>query len=197
VHHHSPSSERNKVVIGAELKRVFADCKTVLEIGSGSGQHALHFAEQLPNIVWQPADLDPYYAGLVLNLTPRPDNILPAIKLNLSQNYWIGDASYDGMFSANCLHIMSWSDVEAFFVRAANQLISGGILCVYGPFRYNGEFTSASNQQFQHWLKMRDQVSGIRDFEAVEQQAALNGFTLLEDVPMPANNQLLIWSKQR
>jgi cyclopropane fatty-acyl-phospholipid synthase-like methyltransferase len=196
MNNYSPSSERNKGAITEQLKRVLSHCENVIEIGSGSGQHVIHFAQELPHITWQPADLGDYFDALALNLTALPDNILAPKKLDLSQNHWLADVQFDAMFSANCLHIMGWQHVVDFFVRARNQLSGGAILCVYGPFRYNGEFTSASNADFQQWLTLRDPDSGIRDFEAVNQQAANNGFTLLEDVTMPANNQLLVWQKQ-
>lgn len=196
MNNYSPSSDRNKDAIAEQLKRVLTDCQNVIEIGSGSGQHVMHFARELPHITWQPSDLSDYFDALALNLTLLPDNILVPQKLDLSQTYWLADVRFDAMFSANCLHIMAWQHVVDFFVRASNQLSCGGLLCVYGPFRYNGAFTSASNANFQQWLTLRDPESGIRDFEAVNQQAANNGFTLLEDVVMPANNQLLIWQKQ-
>jgi cyclopropane fatty-acyl-phospholipid synthase-like methyltransferase len=192
---YSPSSDRNKEVITQQLTQVFAQSRKVLEVGSGSGQHVLHFAEQLPHIDWQPSDLDFYFTGLQENLTERPANVQAPLQLDLSQTPWHPGVDYDGIFSANSLHIMSWQEVIDFFERSAKQLASNGILCVYGPFRYNNEFTSPSNGDFDIWLKNRDVLSGIRDFEAVNQLAHSNGLTLLEDLAMPANNQLLSWIK--
>lgn len=189
----SPSCERNKAVILAQLQQRFADCRQVLEIGSGSGQHVMHFAQHLPHICWQPAELAAEFAALVHNLRDRADNIAAPKQLDLSQVPWIPETRYDGLFSANTLHIMSWQQVVEFFHRAGQQLCEGGILSVYGPFIYNSEFTAPSNADFDLWLKARDPLSGIRDFSAVDQLAQSNGFDLISDIAMPANNQLLSW----
>ena len=192
---YSPSSERNKDPIIEQLVRVFAECHKVLEIGSASGQHVMHFAEHLPDISWQPADLANYYPGLTENLKNRASNILAPQQLDLNQMPWLPEVSFDGLFSANTLHIMSWQHVLGFFERAGLQLAKGGVLCIYGPFKYQGEFTSPSNANFDLWLKDRDHLSGVRDFEAVHQLASDNGFDLLGDEAMPANNQLVHWCK--
>jgi cyclopropane fatty-acyl-phospholipid synthase-like methyltransferase len=195
---YSLACERNKTAITDQLKRHFAQCRKVLEIGSGSGQHVLHFAEHLPDISWQPMDLEDYFPALTYNLTQQPQptaNILPAKPLDLSLVPWVPEVNFDGLFSANTLHIMPWQQVTGFFQCAGQQLGKGGILCIYGPFKYNGEFTSPSNAEFELWLHSRDPLSGIRDFEAVNQQARDNGFSLLHDTPMPANNQLLVWQR--
>lgn len=193
---HSPACERNKDVIAEQLKVIFSRCRHVLEIGSGSGQHVVHFAEQMPSITWQPMDLPDYFSVLQHNLAFTPANIMPPVELDLDNMPWIPDVWYDGLFSANCLHIMSWQHVLGFFERAGQQLIEGGTLCIYGPFKYSGEFTSPSNANFELWLKDRDPLSGVRDFEAVVELAQSHGLTLLGDQPMPANNQLLSFSKQ-
>jgi cyclopropane fatty-acyl-phospholipid synthase-like methyltransferase len=188
---HSPSCERNKDAIVEQLKEVFANCDRVLEVGSGSGQHVIHFAKHLPHVVWQPMDLDGYFTGLEYNLAHCADNILPPIEMMLENVPWVPDQLFNGMFSANTLHIMSWDHVIGFFEKAGKQLHKEGILCIYGPFKYNGEYTSQSNANFQVWLEQRDPLSGVRDFEAVLAKAEQNGFEFVKDQPMPANNQLL------
>ncbi len=191
----SPSSERNKDAITEQLIQTFADCTQVIEIGSGSGQHIMHFAQQLPDIHWQPTDLADFFPGLEQNLSVRAANIAAPQQLDLSSVPWLPGKLFDGLFSANTLHIMSWQHVIGFFERAGKQLSQGGRLCVYGPFNYNGEFTSEGNVKLEGWLKGRDPLSGIRDFEAVNQLASDNGFELLDDHTMPANNRLLVWNK--
>ncbi|MFT4924205.1 MAG: cyclopropane fatty-acyl-phospholipid synthase-like methyltransferase [Phenylobacterium sp.] len=192
---YSPSSERNKEPITAQLQQVFANCHKVLEIGSGSGQHVIHFAEQLPHITWQPADLSFYFPGLAENLSIRASNILEPYHLSLTTVPWIPGVRYDGLFSANTLHIMSWQQVIDFFQHAGQQLAEDGVLCIYGPFKYQDEFTSPSNADFDGWLKNRDPLSGVRDFAAVNTLATDNGFSFVNDQPMPANNQLLVFKK--
>ena len=192
---HSPSSERNKAPIGEQLQTLFAQCSSILEVGSGSGQHVVHFAQLLPHIQWQPMDLPDYFPGLHHNLQQRASNILEPQPVDLSQSRWLPQDDFDGIFTANTLHIMSWQQVECFFSRSSEQLQQRGVLCVYGPFKYQGQFTSPSNAQFELWLKSRDVQSGVRDFEAVVEQAHHNGFELHSDTPMPANNQLLSFIK--
>lgn len=193
----SEACERNKAVILEQLSLRFANCKQVLEIGSGSGQHALHFAPQLSHLTWQASDMSPYFNGLLYNLVGQhvPNNLLVPVEIDITKAQWIEDRQFDGLFSANSLHIMSWPQVEAFFQRSGKNLVSGAVLCIYGPFKYKGEYTSASNADFDLWLKDRDSDSGIRDIEAVTEQANANGFQLMSDTPMPANNQFLHFIK--
>jgi cyclopropane fatty-acyl-phospholipid synthase-like methyltransferase len=164
-----------------------------LEIGSGSGQHAIYFGEHLPHLVWQttelPAAMDALRDNLSINF---PKNVLMPIELDVSQHPW-PIHSVSSIFSANTLHIMNWSSVQQFFKEVGVTLNRNGLLCVYGPFRYNGNYTSDSNADFDAWLKARNFESGIRDFEDVNSQAREQGLELLNDYLMPANNQLLIW----
>ena len=192
---YSEACERNKAPIAAQLQQQFAHCKTVLEIGSASGQHVLHFAEIMPNITWQPSDLAPYLPGLSFNLENSPANVHTPQPLIEDSDIWLQNNSFDGLFSANTLHIMPWPQVEAFFARSGKQLKQGAKLCVYGPFNYNGEYSSPSNAEFDIWLASRQTGSGIRDIEAVTKQAKVNGFELINDIKMPANNQLLCFNK--
>lgn len=191
----SEACERNKDVILEQLRLQFADRTAVLEIGSGSGQHARYLAESLVHLGWQPSEVASGFDALVQNLSQRPPcNLCLPVCLDVSAPLWPA-VQVDAVFSANTLHIMGWAEVECFFAGVGALLGSGGKLAVYGPFRYQGAYTSASNAQFDHWLQQRDSRSGIRDFEALERLAAAQRLRLLSDVAMPANNQLLLWQK--
>ena len=191
----SEACERNKDPILIELKRLFADRRSVLEIGSGTGQHALYFAENLPHLNWQPADFGDYLPGLKARCsTSETPNVLNPIELDV-RNGQIPQEDYNAIFSANSLHIMSAEAVESFFELVGRILPADGILVVYGPFNYRGEYTSESNQRFDGWLKTQNPESAIRDFEWVDSLAKDQDFKCQEDNAMPANNQLLVWRK--
>jgi cyclopropane fatty-acyl-phospholipid synthase-like methyltransferase len=191
----SESCEQNREPILAVLRDVFADRTTVLEIGSGTGQHAVYFGAALPHLRWQTADVAVNHPGIRqwLDEAALP-NVLPPIDLDVNQTSW-RRARYDAVFSANTLHIMGWPAVEHFFEGVGEVLAPAGVLAVYGPFNYNGAYTSESNARFDAWLKARDPASGIRDFEAVEALARAQGMVLLRDIAMPANNRTLVWQK--
>jgi SAM-dependent methyltransferase len=192
----SEACERNKDPILEVLRGAFAHAGEVLEIGSGTGQHAVHFARHLPHLVWQPTDRAEYLPGLAARIALEGgDNLRSPLELDVTQAYWSFDGA-DAVFSANTLHIMSWPEVERFFAGVGRVLTTGGTLAVYGPFRYGGRYTSASNEQFDLGLHERDPASGIRDFEAVDALARARGLTLLSDQPMPANNQLITWRRE-
>lgn len=195
----SPSCERNKDVILAQLKHLLSDSKqppNVLEIGSLSGQHAIHFSKHLPHILWQPTDLHECINALTHNVSQyAPDNCLPAKVLDVAEGSHWPSENFDYVYTANTLHIMSWQHVIELFKNVSRVCKSGTQLIVYGPFKYNGQFTSDSNAEFEIWLKDRDKNSGIRDFEAIDTLAKEVGFGLHSDIAMPANNQLLTWTK--
>jgi SAM-dependent methyltransferase len=192
----SDACERNKDPILEVLRSLLAGCSNVLEIGSGTGQHAVHFARHLPHLAWQPTDRGEYLAGLVARIGQQgPPNLRLPLEFDVTQPVWPGVVA-DAVYSANTLHIMSWPEVEAFFSGIGRVLGPGGTLAVYGPFRYRGAFTSASNTNFDRALRERDPASGIRDFEAVAALAAAQQFELLADHAMPANNQLLAWVRK-
>jgi cyclopropane fatty-acyl-phospholipid synthase-like methyltransferase len=188
----SESCERNKKPILAVLRDVFEQPGTVLEIGSGTGQHAVCFARAMPELVWQtsdlPANLDGIRAWLEEANLP---NLLPPLGLDVS-GIWPA-AQFDYAFSANTLHIMSWTEVVLFFSCVSALLKPGARLVVYGPFNYGGKYTSDSNARFDEWLKNRDPHSGIRNFENVDTLAQSAGLSLLADFAMPANNRTLVW----
>src|SRR5579871_2627033 len=191
----SEAAERNKEPILRIIAAAFAPCRTVLEVGSGTGQHATYFAAQLPHLSWQPSDTGEYFAPLRRHIAAMAlPNLQPAVQLDVRQRPWpVGQ--FDALFTANTLHIMSWDAVEDFFLGLEPVLRTGGVLCIYGPFRYGGDYTSESNARFDAYLRSRDPHSGIRDFEALARLATLASLTLLADHPMPANNQLLVWRK--
>jgi SAM-dependent methyltransferase len=189
----SEACERNKGPILEVLAAELAASRSVLEIGSGTGQHAVHFARHLPGLGWQPTELAAELGPLAERIRLEgPPNLHPAVALDVRTNPWpVGRV--DAVFSANTLHIMAWDAVEHFFRGIGTVLAMPGVLCIYGPFRYRGEYTSASNAEFDRFLKRRDPLSGIRDFEALERLAAAQGLELARDHAMPANNQTLIW----
>ncbi len=190
----SQACENNKTPILDILRKHFAQVNYVLEVGSGTGQHAVHFAEQLSHLRWQPADQEDYIAGIECWLQwAALDNILPPLILDVNQPWPI--ETTPAIFSANTVHIMSWSEVEKLFLSIKHVLAPQGVFCLYGPFNYGGHYTSDSNANFDRWLKARDPLSGIRDFEAVNSFASAAGLSLLADHTMPANNRCLVWQK--
>ena len=191
----SESCVQNREPIIAVLREWFADRRHVLEIGSGTGQHAVYFAPELPHLVWQTADVPQHHAGIRAWLDDAAlPNVRPPLSLDVSQTGW-RSGRYDAVFSANTLHIMGWPEVEQCFTGIGAVLEPGGVLAVYGPFNYNGAFTSESNARFDAWLKARDPASGVRDFEAVDALARAQGLALQQDIAMPANNRTLVWRR--
>jgi len=190
----SEACERNKDPILEKLREHFAAATRVLEIGSGTGQHALHFAAALPQLAWQtsevPGQLDAVRAWLAARGLP---NVLAPIELDVRGEWPAG--SFDAIFSANTLHIMGWDGVCALFRGVARCLAPGGVLAIYGPFNYGGRHTSDSNAAFDDLLRRRDPASGIRDREAVEELARAAGLAPVVDHAMPANNRLLVWAR--
>ena len=179
----SEASERNRQPILAVLKRVLANSKRVLEIGSGTGQHAAYFAPELPHLVWQASDVAENLPGIRQWVSePAP------IELDVDREWPPIEA--DAVYTANTLHIMSWQQVERMFQGVAK--LQPRLLCVYGPFHYGGKPTSESNARFDAMLRSRDPASGVRNFEAVVALATQAGLTLAEDNAMPANNRLLV-----
>jgi len=191
----APACERNQGPILEVLQRHFGDTRRVLEIGSGTGQHAVHFAAAMPWLSWQSSDRADNLPGIGCWLEEAAlANTPPAIELDVD-GPWPRD-TFDAAFTANSLHIMGWLQVEAFFAGIGAVLDAGGLLVVYGPFNYGGAFTSDSNRAFEQWLKARDPVSGIRDVEAVDALARGIGLVLVEDNAMPANNRCLVWQRR-
>lgn len=191
----SQACENNKDVILAILRQLLADRHAVLEIASGTGQHACHFAHAMPWLQWQPTEL----AQNLPVLAPRcahfaGQNLLPPLALDVRDTPWPVVVP-DALFSANSLHIMAFAAVEALFTALGRQAPDGTLLVVYGPFNYGGRYTSDSNARFDQWLAQQHPDSAIRNFEDVDRLAESAGFTLLADHAMPANNRLLVWEK--
>ncbi|TLU65275.1 DUF938 domain-containing protein [Thalassotalea litorea] len=193
----SPSCERNKQVILEQIAARLKQHSTVFEVGSLSGQHALHFTQHRPDIRWQCSDIKPHLAPLANNIRDfGGDNLLAPVHLDLIDAKTWQQTQMDCLYTANTLHIVAPALVERFFTLAQSIVKSGGTLMIYGPFKYQGQYTSSSNAEFQQWLLDRDPQSGIRDIEWIESLAANSNFSLHEDIAMPANNQLLIFYRQ-
>ena len=189
---HAPSCERNREPILAVLHDHLSDRRQLLEIGSGTGQHAVYFAAALPHLDWQTSDRQENLPGIkawldeaALPNTPQP------IELDVNQAW--PKRRFDSVFSANTLHIMSWDEVRRLFAGLSGIIATDGKLIVYGPFNYGGHYSSESNAAFDIWLKERGPHQGIRDFEAVDALARQAGLMLVEDRTMPANNRCLVW----
>jgi len=192
----SQSAENNRVDICDRLCDILKPSRHLLEIGSGTGQHSVYMASRLPHLIWQTSELSENLDNVSTRLElEAPENVRHPIELNVSLHPWpVSDC--DVIYSANTVHIMSWTHVGHLFQGVGQTLEKGGILCLYGPYKYNGDFTTPSNQRFDQWLKQNDPVSGIRDFEAVDRLAQDQGLFLQNDFPMPANNQLLVWKRK-
>ena len=191
----SESCVQNQAVILKQLQQLCPYPANVLEVGSGTGQHAVYFARHLPHLNWYTSDQLEYHSGIKLWVNESGlYNVHLPVELNVKQQNW-PDLSIDIVFSANTAHIMSQAEVESFFHGVGLQLNEGGLFILYGPFNYNGQYTSESNAQFDIWLKQRNSLSCIKDFEFVNKLAAQAGMTLLQDISMPANNKILCWKK--
>jgi SAM-dependent methyltransferase len=189
----SQACENNKAPILAVLRTHLARSRSVLELGSGTGQHAVYFARHLAHLRWIPSDLLETHPSIrAWRAEACLPNLAEPLVLDVSRAPWPTDA-VDSVFTANTLHIASWKTVQSMFDGIASVLSPNGLLCVYGPFNYGGRFTAPSNAAFDAWLRRRDPASGIRDFEAVDRLAADRGMKLVEDVGMPANNRTLVW----
>jgi cyclopropane fatty-acyl-phospholipid synthase-like methyltransferase len=190
---YSASCDRNREPILEVLRTHFADRRRVLEIGSGTGQHAVYFAAALPHLAWQTSDLPENHDGIRLWLDEAAlPNTPPPLALDV-KDAWPRQ-KFDAVFSANTLHIMGWPEVQAMFTHLPEVLSPGARVVIYGPFNYGGEFTSSSNAQFNVTLKGWGAHMAIRDFEAVDALARAAGLVLLEDRAMPANNRCLVFT---
>lgn len=189
----SAACERNKEPILAVLREAFAQVRSVLEIGAGTGQHAVYFARHLPHLRWQPTDRADVIAGLHARTDAEgPGNLLPPVELDVTGARWPAER-FDAVYTANTLHIMSWPEVEAFFLAVPAVLAPRALLAIYGPFNYHGQYTSPGNAAFDAQLRRRHPASGLRDLEAVDALAKRQGLGLVADHAMPANNRLVLW----
>lgn len=193
---YAEACDRNRDPILSVLGILLADCKSVLEIGSGTGQHAVYFAEHMPHLVWHTSDLPQNHNDIKQWIEESGlENLRLPLALDVTDANW-PVLAVDAIFSANTAHIMSWNAVKALFAGAGKLLSDGGIFALYGPFNYGNTYTSQSNAEFDGWLKRRDPASGIRNYEDLVSLALTNGMVLKEDYQMPVNNRLLIWIKQ-
>lgn len=191
----SQACENNKHPILEVLRRHLIEPVDVLEIGSGTGQHAVFFARELPHVTWQPSDVAEHLAGIRAWIAEAGSaRLCPPIELDVDAEPW-PVAVCGAVFSANTAHIMSWASVEVFLARVGKVLRPEGRFFLYGPFHYDGRPTSQSNADFDRWLRQRDPLSGVRDFRDVDALARAAGLDLVEDNALPANNRLLVWRR--
>jgi len=188
----SAPCERNKNDILKTITPYLKSVNTALEIGTGSAQHAVYFAQKHPHLIWQTSDQDSYLEGIRAQLNHAQLPNLPApVLLDVNQQDWMDDDSlFATVYTANTLHIMDPKSVQGFFLGLPKVTNADAYLIIYGPFKYQGKFTSESNQLFDETLRASDWGYAIPDFEAVAELAGAVGFNLLDDVAMPANNQL-------
>ncbi|HET9033839.1 MAG TPA: DUF938 domain-containing protein [Dokdonella sp.] len=191
----SPSCERNREPILDVLREVFSERSHVLEIGSGTGQHAVHFASAMPHLRWQTSDRTEYLAGVrswlddaALANTPAP------LVFDVGQDDWPA-MRFDAIFTANTLHIMAWTEVERLFARLPEIMSDTCVFVAYGPFNINGQYTSDSNAEFDRWLHERGAHMAIRDLAAIDALAEAAGLQRIALQPMPANNFCAVWRR--
>ena len=192
---YSESCDQNSDAILSVIQPLLSECENLLEIGSGTGQHAVFFARNMPSITWHTSDCAPYLSGIKMWLNDAGlDNTRHPVELDVSHSKW-PKTNVDAIFTANSVHIMSWQNVEALFKGVGDLLETGGLFIVYGPFNYDNAYTSESNQRFDGWLKSRDPQSGIRNYEDICELAVNADLSFVEDNAMPANNRILVWEK--
>lgn len=193
---YSPACDRNRDPILSVIRELFAGCKNILEIGSGTGQHAVYFARSIPHLTWYTSDVPVNHRDIRLWIKEEGlENVQAPLILDVSQDVW-PEVKVDAVFSANTAHIMHWHEVQALFQGVGRLLTSGGLFVLYGPFNYNNSYTSESNAQFDVMLKQRDPGGGIRNFEDLDKLAGDSAMFIKGDFEMPANNRLLCWEKQ-
>lgn len=194
---YSESCEQNRGPILSIIRPLLSECNAVLEIGSGTGQHAVYFGAQMPHLTWYPSDREEHHAGIKLWIEDAGvQNVRPPLHLDVTQLDW-PEVAVDAIVSANTAHIMDWEAVQALFSGVGRCLADKGLFLLYGPFNYGNRYTSDSNERFDGWLKDRDPSSGIRNFEDIDQLANQAGMVLVQDYEMPANNRILYWQKQQ
>jgi cyclopropane fatty-acyl-phospholipid synthase-like methyltransferase len=191
----SPACLRNREPILAALRPLLHDRSHVLEIGSGTGEHAVYFSRALPHLQWQTSDVAAHHGTIAARIAAEgAPNCLPPAAFDVSLNQW-PHGDFDAVFTANTCHIMSWDEVGSMFAMFDQHLPAGAPVCVYGPFHYGGKPTSASNAAFDASLRERAPHMGIRDFADMAALARAANLTLEHDIEMPANNRLLVWRR--
>jgi SAM-dependent methyltransferase len=193
---YSESCDQNREPILKIIGPLFADRTAVLEVGSGTGQHAVYFGGEMPHLTWHTSDREENHPGIRLWLEEAGlPNVRSPLPLDVARDEW-PEVAVDAVFSANTAHIMHWDEVEAFFAGVGRLLPPGGRFALYGPFNYDYHYTSESNERFDAWLKGRDPLSGIRDAGDLDALAHTAGMELVHDFAMPANNRTLCWEKR-
>lgn len=191
----SQAAENNSGPILRQLTKRLKSVGSVLEIGSGTGQHAVRFAEALPHLDWYTSEHPEALPSLLPRIRQAQlENLKEPVSLDIAVQPWAVTAP-DAIYTANTLHIISQALCVMFFAACKTQAQAGSHLLIYGPFNYGGRFTSPSNENFDAWLKARDPQSGVRDFEWIQELATDAGYALIDDQEMPANNRLLCWQK--
>ncbi|MCF6262190.1 MAG: class I SAM-dependent methyltransferase [Xanthomonadales bacterium] len=194
----NPSGERNKLPILEVLKEYLNPDDQVLEIGSGGGMHAIYFTQNLPAVRWQMTEMPQYMKALEARFIQQANSQMsPPVSLDCRVADWGLPRQYNAVFSANTTHIMSWQAVCGLMHGVQKALKPGGLFLLYGPFRYNGEDTAASNTAFHEYLKNESPEMGLRDFQEMAALANLAGLQLIKDIPMPANNRILIFKHEQ
>lgn len=194
----APAAERNRDPILAVLRRVLPAAGTILEIASGTGQHAIHFAAANPGWIWQPSDPDTDARASIAAWSAELGlrNLRPPLALDVRQADW-GIAQADAVVCINMIHIAPWEAAEALFAGAGRLMPLGGVLYLYGPYRRDGRHTAPSNAAFDAQLRATDPAWGVRDMEAVIALGDTAGLRFQEAVPMPANNFSVVFRKER
>ncbi|QLH38503.1 MAG: DUF938 domain-containing protein [Defluviicoccus sp.] len=196
---HAPAALRNREPIRTVLSQVLPQAGRVMEIGAGTGEHAVHFAAAFPQIIWQPTDPDPTAVASIAawSADVRLPNLLPPLSLDVRSHPWPSEAgtAVDAVVSINMIHIAPWEACEGLMAGAAEVLRPGGVLFLYGPFKQDGQHTAPSNAAFDASLKRLDPRFGVRDLDTVAAQAATGGLTFERAVPMPANNLSVVFRK--
>lgn len=193
---YSPACERNREPILEVLKEyiTYSD-ERLLEVGSGTGQHAVYFAPHFPKLEWYPSDLSRNHAGMKEWFKEaRLPNIQAPIRFEIGKDEF-PKLKFEIVFTANTFHIMHWKECKSLIKMLGHRLREGARVFIYGPFNYNGAFTSVSNEEFDKSLKAEDPLRGIRSFEDVNNNMVKQGFELLEDREMPANNRMLVYRR--
>jgi SAM-dependent methyltransferase len=191
----APATDRNREAILAVLRIEFETAQSVLEIGSGTGQHAVYFGRELAWLQWQTSDRQANHDGINAWLADASlANVCPPLILDVEEVRNV-PGNYDAVFSANTAHIMNFDAVTCMFGLVGDSLAASGCFCLYGPFNIDGEFTSASNKAFDQSLKSQDPRMGIRDLESLHALAAGSGLSHARSYAMPANNMLIVWRR--
>lgn len=191
----SAASARNREPILAALRDLLRGCRRVLEIGSGTGQHAVHFGAAMPHLTWQTSDLPANHAAIHAWLSEAGlANVLPPLSLDAGSDDW-PQGPFDAVYTANTCHIMSWPEVEGMFRGIGRVLAPGGMLCIYGPFKRDGQFTTPSNAEFDATLRAQAPWMGLRDRADIDALARAQRLTPVAELALPANNDLLAWRR--